>query len=377
MDIKKPIRDTYLQYGKQTIEKDDIEAVVKCMRENKYLTTGPRVKRFEDLIKKKYGYKHAFAVSNGTAALHCSTNAIGITSGDEVIVPAISFVATANCVIYEGGKPIFCDIEEDTMNINPDKIEPLITSKTKAIITVDFAGQLCKYNKIKKIAKKYNLRIIEDGAHSVGVTKLGDADIVTFSFHPVKNITTGEGGMVLTNNDNFAKRIAHFRSHGIDNDYKNRHLHYYNMVELGYNYRITDIQCALGVSQFKKLDKFIRRRNEIANIYNKKLRKFKNEVVPLTKYNSCAYHIFVIKLNKKYNRDKIFKKFKENNIGVNVHYSPIYLHPYYKKKYGYSKGLCPTAEKVYNQIITLPIFPSMQDSDIKDVLDCIELIFAE
>lgn len=367
-----------LQYGKQTIEDEDIQAVVEVLRENQYLTTGPRVAQFEDKVATMSGYKYGVAVANGTAALHCAAFAIDIKEDDEVIVPGISFIASSNCIVYQGGTPVFCDIEEETMNINPDKIEPLITDKTKAIVCVDFAGQLCDYKKIRAIADKYNLHIIEDAAHSLGKLEANCADLVTLSFHPVKNITTGEGGMVLTNNEEFYKRMRMFRNHGIDMDYKNRKLHYYDMIGLGYNYRITDFQCALGLSQLSRLDIWITRRNDIAAIYNKAFKDLKT-IEPLKLNFPCAYHIYIIKLNLdklQHDRDYYFQKLRELGVGTNVHYSPIYLHSFYRGRFGYPEGLCPVVEDVYKRIITLPLFPTMTDENIEKVILSIRELFS-
>ncbi len=368
-----PIRSTYLQYGKQTIEEDDINAVIECLRENAYLTTGPRVTQFENAIADRSQTLHAVAVSNGTTALHCATYALDLKQGDEVIVTAISFVASANCILYQGATPVFCDVQEDTLNIDPNKIEALITNNTKAIICVDFCGQLCDYDKIRPIADKYGLKIIEDAAHAFGVVR-NDGDLTTFSFHPVKNITTGEGGAIATDCLEYAKRMKQYRTHGINVDYKTRKLHYYDMVDIGNNYRITDIQCALGLSQIGKLDRLLKRRQEIAAMYDLELEPFAEDVKPLCVRNPCAYHIYVVKFAKKYNRDKVFTMFKDNNIGVNVHYKPIHLHTYYRENFNTSEGLCPVAEEVYRQIITLPIFPTMTNEDVMDVVRCIKLI---
>ncbi len=301
------IRNTFLQYGKQTIDDSDINAVVTVLKENKYLTTGPYVDSFEKEVATLTNTQYAIAVANGTAALHCAIYAADIKKNDEVIVTALSFSASANCIIYQGATPVFCDIDENTLNIDQNQIEQLITPKTRAIITVDFIGQLCNYEKIREIANRYNLILIQDAAHSFGIVNNPLADLITFSFHPVKNITTGEGGMIITNNLEYANRMKRFRSHGIDNDYKNRHLHYYDMIDIGYNYRITDIQCALGLSQLKKIDLWIERRKEIAKYYDLNLQDLNKYLVPLKVENNCAYHIYVIKLNEKLDRDFIYQ----------------------------------------------------------------------
>ncbi len=363
-----------IPYGKQTIDKSDIDTIVKIMEENTYLTTGPRVQEFEENVCNYIGCKYGLAVNSGTAALHCAIFSLGIKEGDEVIVPAISFVASSNCVLYEGGTPIFCDIDPNTLNIDINKIEGLITSKTKAIIMVDMCGQPCEYNEIREICTKYNLCLIQDSAHSIGGEynnqKVGSyADITCFSFHPVKNITTCEGGMMVTNNSIFFEKGKLCRSHGITRDFMERektNSHYYDMVELGFNYRIPDILCALGINQMAKLDSFIKKRNEIANKYNSFFSNYNELLEPLHNYHLNAYHIYVIKLkleNLMLTRDEVFTKLKESKIGVNVHYMPIYYHTYYKKL-GYKKGLCPEAENCYERIITLPIFPLLKDEEI-------------
>ncbi len=360
-----------IPYGKQTLDEKDKEAVMNVLNENTYLTTGPRVNKFEEKVCDYIGCKYGVAVNSGTAALHCATFAINIQEGDEVIVPTISFVASANCVLYQKGKPVFCDINPNTLNIDVTKIEALITKKTKAIIMVDMCGQPCEYDEIRAICDKYNLILIQDAAHSLGGKyknkKVGSyADITCLSFHPVKNITTCEGGMMVTNNELYYNKAKSCRSHGITRDFKERektNSHYYDMTNLGYNYRMPDVLCALGISQMNKLDQFIKKRNEIADKYNNFFKDYRSLIKPLENCNYNAYHIYVIKLNQKFNRDIIFKKLKESKIGVNVHYMPIYLHSYYQKL-GYKKGLCPEAEKVYQQIITLPIYPLLKNEEI-------------
>ncbi len=388
-----------IPYGKQTIERQDIDAVIKVFEENDMLTNGKYVSEFENVVCNYVDSKYGLAVNSGTAALHLATYAAGITKDDEVIVPAISFVASANCILYQSGKPVFCDIDAETLCIDTSKIEKLITSRTKAILFVDMCGQPCNFEEIDKIAKKYKLITIHDAAHSLGalykgVQKVGSyADITCFSFHPVKNITTCEGGMMVTNNEIYYNLAKAFRTHGISRDFKEREnmqSHYYEMTSLGFNYRIPDVLCALGIEQLKRLDTFIAKRNYIADKYNELFNKHnessliesldKTVVEPLNiKYdNFSAYHLYIIKLKTGINRDKVFKQLKEAGIGVNVHYMPIYLHPYYQNLgydygYCYDKGICPVAEEVYEQMITLPIFPLMKDDEIKYVYDMVNL----
>lgn len=367
-----PVRSTILPYGKQTIDQDDIDAVVQVLKEDKFLTTGPRVAEFEETMCKLSNMKYGVACNSGTAALHMACHALNIGKGDEVIVPAISFAASSNCVLYCGGTPVFCDIEEDTMNIDVNKIEELITGKTKAIVAVDYAGQLCDGKKLREISHKHNLFIIEDAAHAVGQDEYY-GDIVCQSYHPVKHLTTCEGGMSLTNNEEFAKRMRLFRTHGITRDFKDREInndHYYEMVDIGYNYRIPDLLCALGISQANKLDGWIKKRKEIAEIYDGDFKKLDQYLEPLVNKKNNVYHLYVIKLtleNLKVDRDTIFEALKKEGLGVNVHYPVIYLHPYYQKL-GYKKGLCPNAERIYEQIVTLPVFPGMNNQDVKDVI---------
>ena len=379
----KPYRETVLQYGKQTIDETDKEAVMQVLDENKFLTTGPRVNKFEEEVCEFVGAKYGVAVNSGTAALHCALSCLNLQSDDEIIVSCLSFVASANAILYCGAKPVFCDIEESTMNIDVDKIEELITDKTRGIVFVDFAGQPCDFHRLKEIKEKYNLVLIEDAAHSIGCqinkcpTKpfVGSfADLTTFSFHPVKNITTCEGGMIMTNNEEYYNQMKSFRSHGISIDYKQREKngsHYYEMTQLGYNYRIPDLLCALGSNQLKRLPQWIKKRQEIAKRYDDAFAELSEYFEPLEQKYESAYHIYVIKLkseNLKVSRDEIFKALKAEGLGVNVHYMPIHLHPYYKNNSGTEEGLCPVAENVYKRIITLPIFPTMTEGDIEDVI---------
>ena len=372
-----------IPYGKQTIDEDDKKSVLEILETNTYLTTGPKVLEFEEKVCEYVGSNYGLAVNSGTAALHCAIYAADIKENDEVIVPAISFVASSNVILYQKGKPIFCDIDINTMNMDPSKIEELINNKTKAILMVDMCGQPCDYDKIHEICKKHNLILIQDAAHSIGSNyknkKVGSySDITCFSFHPVKNITTCEGGMMVTNNEFYFKRGRSFRSHGISRDYLTReknNSHYYEMNDLGFNYRIPDVLCALGISQLKKLDYFIKKRNSIADKYNK---YFENSslITPIKNNYFSAYHIYVIKLNLKNlnkTRDEIFLELKKAKIGVNVHYMPIYLHPYYQS-IGYQKNICPNSEMLYKSIITLPIYPLLKDEEVEFICNTVSEI---
>lgn len=376
----KPIRHTYLSYGRQTVDEADIQAVVKVLKGD-YLTTGPYVKEFEDKVASYVGSKYAVAVSSGTAALHMAVFAADIKKGDEVIVAPMTFAATANVVLYCGGTPIFADIDPVTYNIDPDKIEEKITAKTKAIIPVDFSGQSVDMDRIKKIADKHNLIIIEDAAHALGSEYKGkkvgsQADMVMFSFHPVKPVTTGEGGIITTNKEKLYNKMKIFRTHGITREpeqlYENNGPWFYEQQLLGYNYRLTDIQSALGISQMNKIDDFIARRREIVKKYNQAFKDIKEVSTPFeADFSNSGWHIYVIKIKPellKVSRKEIFLALQAENIGVNVHYIPVYLHPYYKYL-GYKKGLCPNAEELYEKIITLPLFPSMTDDDVNDVIN--------
>lgn len=371
---------TFISYGRQTITDEDIAMVIETLR-SPNLTQGPKINEFEEAIANYVGAKYAVAFCNGTAALHGACYAAGIGEGDEVITTPITFAASANCVRYVGGTVVFADIDPYTYNIDPAEIEKNITAKTKAIIPVDFTGQPADMDAIMEIAKKHNLIVIEDGAHSLGAEYKGKkvgtlADMTMFSFHPVKPITTGEGGIIVTNNKEFYEKLLLFRSHGIEKtpyaleqgDW------YYEMTDLGFNYRMTDIQAALGLSQLKKIDSFLARRRVIANFYNE---AFINEPLlqipkQLEETNS-GWHLYMIKLNDKLDRKVIFNRMRELNIGVHVHYIPVYWHPYYEKL-GFKKGLCPVAEKWYEQVLTLPIHPGLSDEEIKFIASSLKKI---
>jgi perosamine synthetase len=369
----------FIPYGRQCIEEDDIKAVVEVLRSD-WITTGPAVKAFEESVAEFSGAEYGVAVSSGTAALHTAVYACGIKAGDEVIVPAMTFAATANAVVFQGATPVFCDVEVDTLLIEPGLVEAKVGPRTKAIIAVDYTGQPCDYNALRKIADKHKLVLIADACHSLGATYKGQkvgtlADLTAFSFHPVKHITTGEGGMVVTNNSRYHQRMAMFRNHGITTDHRQRAERgswFYEMVDLGYNYRITDFQCALGTSQLKKLPGWIKRRQEIASRYD---RAFKNlgSIKPLATASNVShvYHLYVIKvLGMKH--DEVFRYLREKGIGANLHYIPVHLHPFYRQRFGTKKGMCPVAEAAYEQILSLPMFPAMTDEDVGIVISAVK-----
>jgi len=383
----RPIRDTYLPYGRQWIDDEDIDSVVNVLKGD-YLTTGPFVSNFEQEIANYVGAKYAVTFSNGTAALHGACFAAGIGNGDEVITTPLTFAASANCVLYQGGQPIFADIDEKTYNIDPKEIEKKITRKTKAIIPVHFTGQPAPLDEIYEIAKKHNLIIIEDAAHALGATykqkRIGSiSDMTMFSFHPVKHITSGEGGIITTNNKEYYNKLLQFRSHGITRDsskmFENHGPWYYEMHFLGYNYRITDIQAALASSQLKKLDKFLDLRKKYVSMYNEAFKKITEISIPNQNENSSSsWHLYVIRLNLEQltgNRKDIYNALFQENIGVNVHYIPVYLLPYYQEL-GYQQGLCPNAEKLYEEILTLPLFPAMSEKDVNDVIQAIKKVIS-
>lgn len=377
-----------IPYNHQTIDEDDIRAVSEALRSD-LLTTGPLVEKFERAVTDFVGVDSGVAVCNGTAALHAAMAAIGIKPEDEVIVPAITFVATANCVIFMGGKPVIADVTPGDLLLDPEQVEAKITPRTKAIIAVDYAGQPCDYDTLGDIAKRHGLLLVDDACHALGAAYKGRkagalADISVFSFHPVKQITTGEGGMVLTENRELAEKARRFRNHGITTDHNQRAEHgtwYYEMTELGYNYRITDFQCALGISQLQKIPAWQARRHEIAARYGEALAELPG-INPLAVSPDVnhAYHLYVIRLDPAItgiSRKAAFQAFREAGIGVNVHYIPVHLQPFYRKKFGYKRGDCPVAEDAYEQIISLPMFPGLLDTEIDRVIQAVHIITRE
>lgn len=380
-----PIRSKFLNYGRQFIDDKDIESVVKVLKGD-YLTTGPVAEQFEKKVAEYVGAKYAVGVANGTAALHMACVVAGIKEGDEVLVPAITFVASANCVLYCGGTPVFVDIDPLTYNIDIEDMKKKITNKTKAIIPVDMTGQAVDMDTIMQIAKEHNLIVIEDAAHALGSEykdrKVGStAHMTEFSFHPVKPITTGEGGMIVTNDKDLYEKMLRFRSHGITRKpeflNENHGPWYYEQLELGYNYRITDIQSALGVSQMDKIDSFVGKRREIVSMYNDAFKSIDEINIPFeAEFSNSGWHIYIVNLNLDkltVGRKEIFEALLKENIGVNVHYLPVYLQPYYRNL-GYEKGLCPNSEELYSKMFTIPLFPGMTEVDIQDVINGVKKV---
>lgn len=370
-----------IPYGKQTIEKDDIQSVVDVLKSD-YLTTGPKIAEFEKMVADYVGAKYAVAISNGTSALHAACFAAGIQPGDEVITTPLTFAASSNCVLYCGGTPVFADVDPKTYNIDPEDICRKITDKTKAIIAVHLAGQPCDMDEIHKIAKEHDLLVIEDGAHALGSVYKGKkvgtlSDMTTFSFHPVKPITTGEGGMIVTDNEEFYKKMVLFRGHGITRDEnlmtRNDGPWFYQQLDLGYNYRITDIQCALGCSQMKKLDRFLARRKEIVARYNEAFADCENIVTPYQlPETESGWHLYIVQV-KNCDRREIFEALREHGIAVNVHYIPVYLHPYYQE-HGYKDVHCRNAEEVYSHIISLPLYPTLTEEQQQYVIETLKYV---
>ncbi|MCL6611791.1 MAG: UDP-4-amino-4,6-dideoxy-N-acetyl-beta-L-altrosamine transaminase [Peptococcaceae bacterium] len=373
----------FIPYGRQYIDEDDISAVVDALKSD-WLTTGPMVQEFEKKLAGRAGAKYAVAFSSGTAALHAAYFAAGVGPGDEIITTPITFAATANAALYLGARPVFVDVRPDTVNINSELIIKSVTPKTRVLAPVDFAGHPADLEEIMDIAKKNNLVVVEDACHALGADYKGRpvgslADMTVFSFHPVKHITTGEGGAVTTNSIKYYEILSSFRTHGMVRNKEKMHDYhgpwYHEMHFLGYNYRMTDIQSALGVSQLKKLDRFIKRRREIAKFYKHELGKIETIETPVELASvKHAWHLYVVRIkNSKLNRRVMYEKLHELGIGVQVHYIPVYWHPYYQK-IGYPKGLCPEAELYYNRALSLPIFPSMDMADAGRVVDALAKI---
>jgi len=393
-------KTSYIPYGHQSIDESDIAAVVDILK-SEWLTQGPVVAEFEEAVARRTGAKYAVAVSSGTAALHCACFAAGVGSGDEIITAPITFAASGNCARYLGADVQFVDVHPDSYCLDPARLEAAINGRTRAIIPVDFTGRPCDIDAINAIAARHGITVIEDAAHSFGATYKSQtvgalADMTIFSFHPVKLITTGEGGMIVTNDDELAVKLRMFRSHGTtkgeftplaepeqgadnDNQYRNgprrgsKARWYYEMQLLGFNYRISDFQCALGLNQLGKMDHFLERRRLIAERYNKAFNGHALIRTPQATGNwESAWHLYVVNLNLKHmvrTRRQVFEELRERNIGVHVHYIPLHLHPYYRETYGYKRGDFPVSEAYYDTALTLPLYPGLNDAEFERVVD--------
>ena len=381
-----PVRDTKIFYGHQYIDDADIQAVVEVLKSD-YLTCGPKISELEEKLCKVTGAKYAVVCSNGTAALHIAAMAAGVGEGDEVITTPITFAASANCALYCGARPVFADIDPETYNIDPARVEAAITPRTKAVVAVDYTGQSVALDPLRKICKEHNLVLIEDGAHVIGTKYEGKpngsiSDMTTFSFHPVKTVTGGEGGAVLTNDEKLYQKLLLHRAHGIT---RNQELMahepdgpwYYEMVDMGYNYRMTDMQAALIISQLDKLEMFSKRRKEIVARYNEAFAKLPQisvqKEIPESDTTRHLYILRIVPEKLKINRRQFFDALAAENICCNVHYIPTYYFPYYEKL-GYQRGICPNAEKLYEEIISLPLYYAMSDEDVESVIRGVQKI---
>jgi perosamine synthetase len=379
-----PVRSSLLPYGRQSIDESDIEAVVDVLRSD-WLTTGPKVGEFEELFAAYVGSKYAVSFSSGTAALHGAACAAGLGRGDEAITTPLTFCATANCVLYQDARPVFADVSTDTLNLDPVEVERKITAATRALISMDYAGHPSDLECFLNLADRHGLVVIEDACHSLGAEHRGRrvgsvAHMTVFSFHPVKHVAAGEGGMVTTDDPKLAEKLRRFRNHGISTDARQRQAAgqwHYEMVALGFNYRLTDVACALGVSQMAKLPANLERRRHIARQYARAFSDLplllpfvRDEVNP-------AWHLYPIRLPLEQlsgGRAEIFRALRAENIGVNVHYIPVHMHPYYRENFGYRAGDYPVAESAYEQLISLPMFHGMANSDVQDVIDAVHKV---
>jgi len=380
-----PVRKTLLPYGRQSIGEDDIQAVVDVLRSD-WLTTGPKVAEFEESFAAWVGAKHAVSFSSGTAALHGAAFAAGLKPGDEAITTPMTFAATANCVLYQGATPVFADVSTDTLNLDPEQVAARITARTRAVLPVDYAGHPAEMDAILELAARHGLIVIEDASHALGAEYRqrrtgGIAHMTVFSFHPVKHLATGEGGMVTTDRADCAEALRRFRNHGISSEARQRQTAgqwHYEMVLLGFNYRLTDMACALGLSQLKKLKANLMRRREIAERYSTVFAGLAGVTLPAVRADvNPAWHLYPIRLNLEKltaDRAQVFRALRAENIGVNVHYIPVHCHPYYRDRFGYRGGEYPVAEDAYERLISLPMFHGMSDQDVEDVITAVKKI---
>jgi len=395
------MNEPFIPYARQSIDDDDIAAVAEALRSD-WLTQGPRVAAFEEAVAERVGARHAVAVATGTAALHCACRAAGVGPGDEVITAPITFAASGNGALYLGASVRFADVRPDTYCLDPGKLEAAITPRTKAIIPVDQTGQPCDMDEINAIARKHDVAVIEDAAHAFGATYKGQpvgalADMTVFSFHAVKHVATGEGGMIVTDDDKLAAVMRQFRTHGITNDPARMTLAaqasdtdtpekagrnaatpaawYYEMQDLGFNYRITDIQCALGLSQLAKLDRFVARRREIAGRYTEAFAASPLLVVPSQEADrENVWHLYMLRLRLERitkTRRQVFEELRAKGIGVHVHYIPLHLQPYYRDRFGTKRGDFPEAEAYYDSALTVPLFPALTDDECNRVIEAV------
>ena len=380
----KPVREKKIYYGHQYLDQSDYDAVLEVLKSD-YLTCGPKITELEKKLCDITGAKYAVACANGTAALHIAAMAAGLKAGDEMITTPITFAASANCALYVGATPVFADINPDTYNISPASVEEKITDRTKAVVAVDYTGQAVELNRLKQICEKHNLVLIEDGAHSIGTVYDGRgvgsiADMTTFSFHPVKTVTGGEGGAVMTNSEELYQKLLLARSHGITRDTslmagESDGPWYYEQVDLGYNYRITDIQAGLIISQLDKLEMFKARRKEIVARYNEAFEKTDGIIVQqeIPESDTCR-HLYILRLDSsklKINRRQFFDAMGAEGVCCNVHYIPVYYFPHYEKL-GYKRGICPNAEALYEEMMSLPLYYAMSDEDVDSVIEAVK-----
>lgn len=380
-----PVRAGVLPYARQTVTEADVEAVLAVLT-SPWLTTGPAVDAFETAFAGAVGAAHAVSVSSGTAALHAAMHVVGVGAGDEVVVPALTFAATANAAVFVGATPVFADVAADTLLLDPAAVERVAGGRTRVVVPVDYAGQPCDYDVVAPLASSLGADLVVDACHSLGAAWGGRPSgsfgrLAAYSFHPVKHITTAEGGMVTAGSGEDDARLRAFRNHGLDRDSRAREAAgswQYAMTDLGYNYRLSDVQCALGLSQLARLDEQLGRRREIAALYHDGLRGLQ-AARPLAVRPGAehAWHLFVVQLELeelRVGRDEVFAALRAEGIGVNVHYVPVHLHPYYRRVFGTGPGMCPVAEAAYERILSLPMFPAMTDADVADVLTALDKV---